>query len=316
MIASNNVSVIIPVRNYFSRLRQVLYYLNQQDYPLSGFEVIVVDDGSDGNICDAIRGLTIEYPYKIVKHTGNRGRSAARNTGVLNSDGNILIFMDADRVPSNSFIREHIRAFNLSATTINIGSIIEWFIPNFDEQYQYAILDKHAITRVMRTARYFNFHPITSLLFGEDGITINVLRWLALASGNFSLSRKIYLDNEGFDEDFVSWGFENFEFGYRLAKSGFPFRYVQEAKNFHIYHSGARDGIDRIPGWELFKQKHHSEGPNRLLDFLDGKITLQQFERFEAKSLQCETVLLPNEKPIVYNKHKYGPRYKEVCRID
>lgn len=102
------VSVIIPCFNYGRYLPDALDSVRAQDYP--NVEVIVVDDGSADNtkeVCD-------KYPEVKYVYQTNQGLSAARNTGIRESAGEFLIFLDADdwllpdAITSNlNFILQH-----------------------------------------------------------------------------------------------------------------------------------------------------------------------------------------------------------------
>lgn len=84
------VSVIIPCYNHGKYLSRAIESVLTQPYP--NVEIIVIDDGSvDDTRMVAERFPTVKYIYQQ-----NQGLSAARNTGIDNSDGNFLIFLDAD----------------------------------------------------------------------------------------------------------------------------------------------------------------------------------------------------------------------------
>ena len=84
------VTVIIPCFNYGKYLPEAFESIRLQDYP--NIEIIVVDDGSTDNTKDITgRNQTARYIYQI-----NQGLSAARNTGIKNSRGDFIIFLDAD----------------------------------------------------------------------------------------------------------------------------------------------------------------------------------------------------------------------------
>ena len=104
------VSVIVPVYN-------VEYYLNEcidsiLNQTFSDFEIILVDDGSTdggGHICD-------EFAQKderiTVIHTDNCGVSSARNTGINNSSGKYIYFVDPDDYLDASLLEKCLKAMN------------------------------------------------------------------------------------------------------------------------------------------------------------------------------------------------------------
>ena len=88
------VSVIIPVYNTEKYLAECLDSLAAQTY--TGFEAIVVDDGStDGSpaICD---GYAARDPRFRVIHKENGELSEARNAGLDTASGEYIYFLDSD----------------------------------------------------------------------------------------------------------------------------------------------------------------------------------------------------------------------------
>ncbi len=84
------VSAIIPVYNGARFIAEAVESVRAQNYdPL---EIIVVDDGSDDDTPSILRSFTdIRYIRQ-----GNQGVAAARNTGIHNSRGELIAFLDAD----------------------------------------------------------------------------------------------------------------------------------------------------------------------------------------------------------------------------
>ena len=86
-------SIIVPVYNVRLYLRECLDSLVQQRY--ESYEIVIVDDGSN----DGSETIVDKYrQYRNVKiiHQLNGGLSSARNTGIDNSEGEYLLFVDSD----------------------------------------------------------------------------------------------------------------------------------------------------------------------------------------------------------------------------
>lgn len=87
------ISVIIPLYNKGERVKKTIESALHQDYD-GEWEIVVVDDGSTDNSAEYAHAFTdkkVRYIYKT-----NGGVSAARNTGIMNSKGEWLVFLDAD----------------------------------------------------------------------------------------------------------------------------------------------------------------------------------------------------------------------------
>nr|MDT0656502.1 glycosyltransferase family A protein [Micromonospora sp. DSM 115978] len=84
------VSIIVPAHQAARTLPACLASAHRQTY--RPVEVLVVDDAST----DDTAAVAVAAGATLVRHPGNRGVSAARNTGVAASHGEILFFLDAD----------------------------------------------------------------------------------------------------------------------------------------------------------------------------------------------------------------------------
>jgi glycosyltransferase involved in cell wall biosynthesis len=84
------VSVIIPCYNHGRYLPEAFESIWSQEY--ENVEIIVVDDGST----DDTKQVADKYPSVKYVYQLNKGLSEARNTGIKNSEGQFLIFLDAD----------------------------------------------------------------------------------------------------------------------------------------------------------------------------------------------------------------------------
>lgn len=88
------ISVIIPTYNRKDSLLRSLHSLKQQAFPMDRLEVMVVDDGSTDDT-HTIASLQFPFTFRLLKQQ-NQGATAARNYGAMNSQSEILVFIDDD----------------------------------------------------------------------------------------------------------------------------------------------------------------------------------------------------------------------------
>lgn len=87
------VSVIIPTYNRAHLVARAICSVIAQTY--QDFEIIVVDDASKDNTEEVVRRLG-DHRIRYIQHEGNRGGSAARNTGIRAAHGEYIAFLDSD----------------------------------------------------------------------------------------------------------------------------------------------------------------------------------------------------------------------------
>lgn len=89
-----NISVIIPIYKAEKYLRKCLDSVLSQDAP--SFEVVAVNDGSPDSCGEILKEYSAKYNrLKVITQT-NKGLGGARNTGIQNSKGKYLLFVDSD----------------------------------------------------------------------------------------------------------------------------------------------------------------------------------------------------------------------------
>jgi glycosyltransferase involved in cell wall biosynthesis len=104
------VSVIIPTFNRAALVTQAIdSALSQTRVP---DEIVVVDDGST----DETQEVLSQYGDAIrVIRQENRGRSAARNEGIQNSRGDLIVFLDSDDLFTPTSIEQRVQIFERSS---------------------------------------------------------------------------------------------------------------------------------------------------------------------------------------------------------
>jgi GT2 family glycosyltransferase len=107
-VTALDASVVVSTFNRAEALVETLAALARQDAPLNSYEVIVVDDGSTDNTWAKLEAISTPYPLRTVRHNGNRGVSAGRNSGIRLAQGGTLIFVSDDVLVPPSFVRQHV----------------------------------------------------------------------------------------------------------------------------------------------------------------------------------------------------------------
>lgn len=108
----NRVSAIIPNYNSEALLEKNLpYIIKAKNNPVNNIvEIIIVDDGSTDA---SVKLITKNFPeVRLIKHKVNRGFSAAVNTGVRMAKGELMLLINTDVVPSDSFLKPVFKHFD------------------------------------------------------------------------------------------------------------------------------------------------------------------------------------------------------------
>lgn len=112
------ISIVIPFFNERENLKILIPKLEENLAHLQKeFEVVLVDDGStDGSISE----FKIENSkFKIIKHQKRLGKGAALRTGIENSNGDVIVFMDADFQDDPAEIKKFIKKIEEGYDLVN-----------------------------------------------------------------------------------------------------------------------------------------------------------------------------------------------------
>lgn len=91
-------SIVIPAYNESDRLQnslqKIVALLAEQNWSA---EVLVINDGSRDNTSQIIRQFASQYPFiRLIENPGNRGKGYSVRNGMLQANGDIVLFTDAD----------------------------------------------------------------------------------------------------------------------------------------------------------------------------------------------------------------------------
>lgn len=192
------VSVIVPVYNDLERLKPCLESLENQTYPASYYEVVVVDNGSDESVENSVNS----YSKAFSVFEAISGSYAARNKGISVARGEILAFTDSDCVPDSNWIESGVKSLTAMYKRGIVAGKIEIFFKDPDSPTAVELYDSVTNLQQEKLANQAKF-AATANLFTFKGIFEEV--------GNFDYKLK-----SGGDEE---WGNRAFSMGYPIVYS-------------------------------------------------------------------------------------------------
>lgn len=253
-----SVSIIIPSYNRPTQILDCVMSLAKIDYPPHLLDIIVVDDGSPTPITSTLDGIDIKFPLQVIRQE-NQGISAARNTGIAQATGDLILFTDDDCRPDAQMINALVSAHK-NAPTAMLGGRIENGLP--DNIYSTAYQLQVAVTYA-----YFN----------RDALDMTTI------AGNCMAMPRAILDKVGF---FLvmgdGMGAEDREFLDRWRWQGYLVHYVDSAVIYHFHELTLRKLLRQH--WTYGKAAHYyrkmtherkSEGSPFMLGYY--AVILKQF---------------------------------------
>ncbi len=108
------LSVIICTYNREKYIYNVLKSLANNTLPHNCFEIILVDNNCVDNTHGECDRFTLDFPdvrFRYFVET-NQGLSHARNRGIKESTGDILVYVDDDALVNNEYLRTYYDFFN------------------------------------------------------------------------------------------------------------------------------------------------------------------------------------------------------------
>jgi glycosyltransferase involved in cell wall biosynthesis len=199
-----NVSVIIPTFNRPASSTRLLAALIPQVLSRNfdgSVEVIMVDDHSRELDHNQLLEKLNDYPdgiLRLISRASSGGPSAARNTGILKAGGDLLVFLDDDCIPGDSYLSETVRIHAKYPQVLLINGNLR-------------ALRNDSISQ-------FWFHYYSHAFNTGEGELYRIHR---ISSGNFSIKRSLLESfNPLFDENLPSR--EDYDLYLRLSMAGIP----------------------------------------------------------------------------------------------
>lgn len=228
------ISIIIPTYNGENKILNIIQSLEKQNY--QNFETIIMIDGSVDNTEKIINNYSHSLQNLRVIKCENQGRAKIRNNGANIAKGDLLIFFDDDMRPILTCIEEHIKFHQKYVNSIIVGSQIEEFEKMTTNLQQYKCFLSNKWTQ--------------PLIEWNDALQKNNLH---LTAANFSISKKIFDQLKGFDEQLNDA--EDWDLAVRAFEEKIPIYYNHKAFAWHDDFITCKSYIKRQKEYRSFHQK-------------------------------------------------------------
>ena len=195
-------SVVIPTYRRRDDVVRLVQMLARQTVPPSEFEVVVVVNGPEDGTREALAATSVPFSLRVL-YRDTPGLAAARNAGVNNAFGDVVIILDDDMEPVPGFVAAHLDAHAAGEAKAVMGPVPVVMSETMTAPSAY-VGDKFN-RHLERLARCGG--PTTARDF---------------YGGNLSIRRDVLLQVSGFDERFTQYGNEDVELSLRLASASVP----------------------------------------------------------------------------------------------
>lgn len=317
-------SIIIPVRKPLWFRLTLLSVINQS-FPRSEYELIVVDNCGGGVIpvLNELEENLSQHKFKYVR--SDPGRSNARNVGIDQVEGDIVLFLDDDMLASYRLIEAHNKYHENGFSVVMRGKshhcLSIWYPDWFNNVsfQQRSLILKSSSTELLKYIEYVPEDPtdkeipiinrqdiegelekvhalsvtepsILESMFGDD-LSNCYVPWAYGGAGNLSVWRNSLEKSGRFDERFDGWGLEDYDLQFRLYRNGERFAFGNNAVAFHQFHP--RDWIKNyrssLENYKYFCSKYSSPTLYLFLTHkLTNKLTLTEYNDFAMREQRGE----------------------------
>lgn len=246
-------TVVIPTYNRPHLLARLLGCLTHQTGEAVA-EVLVCDDGSSTDTNSVMEPYYGRIPGLRRLWQDDLGFRAgqARNMGIKEAKGDVVIFVDDDVLLSTGFVESHLKLHQPGGRQVVLGFRHRSRVPPADTC---PTLDEMVLGDPD--------DRIEPLGLDGDLLPQSDTPWFYVYSCNFSAPR---LPELWFDEDFEGWGMEDVELGYRLFFAGYKIAVQPSARVLHVEDPMPRDPFRCV---ERGLQPHYDTYVHNMVRFIN-----------------------------------------------
>jgi len=223
-MSTSQFSIVVCTYNRLDYLKKCITSLLKIDFPQ--YEIIIINDGSTDDTQNFLDNLKNEK-IKVIHNQHNQGLSASRNTGIKNTNFDIIAFTDDDCEVDKNWLTKLSKGFN-------------------DKQVGFVIGQTFYISK-----NYQGYFP-------ERLVSSKNAKWPM--SCNIAYQKKVFATCSDFDSFFFKYNNEDSEMAIRVVSKGFSFGRAPEAIVYHQAMNWTSKSILRSARnasvWPILKKKY------------------------------------------------------------
>jgi len=224
-----SISIVTPTYNRADELDSLLMSISSQTISLENIECIISDDGSKDETEMIIESWQKKAMFDIIYiKQENKGPGAARNHGLEQSTGELILFIDSDCEAHPKWLETIVREYDLNVFDACGG-------PDGAKD-DFTLLQKaidYSMTSFFTTG-------------GMRGHSKNMIAKFYPRTHNMGITRKIYETVGGFCD--LRHG-QDIEFSHRIRKSGAKITFIEDALVYHRRRTTIRQFIKQVFNW-------------------------------------------------------------------
>lgn len=277
------VSIIIPIYNSEKYLPDLFACLEKMTF-VEGDEVLLIDNGSKDQTSELCKEqVEKNNVYKYLYYAEKADSYAARNFGVKNATGEILVFTDSDCKPTPKWL-------DMIRTNIQFGTFIAG----------------NVLLEIVDNSVWECFDSITHLSQTKNNIEEGYV-----ATANMSVLKDDFINKVGYFEERFAGG--DFEWSKRAIECGMKLLFLEDALVYHPSRKTYNEILIREERSAYGAGKHYRLlKNNKLLLQLKYFLKIFKVDTYYKLAKQMKKRGIPQREVNIFLKKYFGIRVKQL----